>query len=104
MMRILLILSQINVSYVHLPILNRRAMFTLIASADRTNRIVIVPGGKIIGILASPKVLACTCLLAHTMRHGKSCYRAEDDRFDTEISTTHVRACRTRYPMRYRFI
>lgn len=67
-------LSQINVSYVHLSLLNRRA--TLVASFDRANRIVTVPGGKIIGISTSPKVSLCTCLLAHAMRHGKSRYSA----------------------------
>lgn len=63
---------RLNVSYVRLSMLNRCAMFTPGASFDRTNRIVIVPGGKIIGIWVSPKVSACACLLAYAMRHGKS--------------------------------
>lgn len=44
-MPLIINLFQINVSYGHLPMLNRH-----LVSFDRTNRIVIVPGGKIIDI------------------------------------------------------
>lgn len=64
-----------------------RDVFTSGGSFDRTNRIVIVPGGKIIGIWVSPKVSACTCLLAHATCHGKSratgsAQGGRSDRFD----------------------